>query len=227
MTGLPKNLITSIKSSSGYDCSDEHSPKKAHTPRSPERFMECMRQAEEQQDKATSEESDSTGSPGAGVEGTPFALFFQAGHSDTHCKTMASTAVDNSALIACSEIQVLFEDMASSMIVMTSNYEQETTVFLDSPKFAASSFFGTRITIKEFSTAPKIFNIEIASNPAGLILLSAHKDALLAAFESHKLPFTVHRLDAQLHSSSSNEERTSTRDSDDGDSLDHKQDGRT
>lgn len=191
MTGLPKDLIACIKRSSGY--SDEHPAKRAH----PERFKECMRNAKEHRNKSTPDKDLSEDAEcHSGQMPAPF--FVHADTSNGLCAAISPSAVDSNTIRLVEEVQALFEKMASMMIMTASAQSDETTVFLDSPQFASSSFFGTRITIKEFSTAPKIFNIEIASHQAGLNLLSTHKDALLAAFESHKLPFAVHRLDTEL-----------------------------
>ena len=95
-------------------------------------------------------------------------------------------------------LEILFEKVASSMVIMHSNEEQETTFVLDNPNFASSPFFGTKITIKEYSTAPKAFNIEISSYPAALAQIAAHQGDLMAAFQNGRFNFSVHRLDTQL-----------------------------
>jgi hypothetical protein len=95
-------------------------------------------------------------------------------------------------------IDTLFEKMASCMIVMNSSHETETTLFLDNPHFASSSFFGTQITIREFTTAPKAFNIEIVSNPQAIALIDASKMEMLLSFQNGHFNFTVHRFDTHI-----------------------------
>lgn len=96
------------------------------------------------------------------------------------------------------DIEALFERMASSMIMMCSSEETETTLFLDNP---SSVFFGSKITIREFSTAPKAFNIEIAAlSAAAIASLEAGKQDLLAAFQNGKFNFSVHRIDTHVQS---------------------------
>ncbi|MBI2811215.1 MAG: hypothetical protein HYX67_10350 [Candidatus Melainabacteria bacterium] len=51
------------------------------------------------------------------------------------------------------EFEVLFQKMASAMIVMNSSNETETTLYLDTP---SSVGFGSRSTIRECSTAPNM-----------------------------------------------------------------------
>ena len=96
-------------------------------------------------------------------------------------------------------IEAAFEKMASCMIMMTSSQEIETTLFLDNPHFSASPLFGTKITVREFSTAPKAFNIEIASNSQGIALIHSGKEDLLSAFQKGNFNFSVHRLETHLH----------------------------
>ena len=85
--------------------------------------------------------------------------------------------------------------MAAEMIILTTSHETETTLYLDNPD---SLFCGTRITIREFTTAPKTFNIEIASHAAAVHCVELHKEALLRAFSEKKFNFSIHRLDAEI-----------------------------
>ena len=98
------------------------------------------------------------------------------------------------------EIEALIETMTSCMEVMTHSSEQHTTFVLDTPKFASSCLFGTRLTITEFSTAPKAFNVEILAHPEALQLIQAHTPVLLAAVAQGHYPFTLHRFETSLHS---------------------------
>ncbi len=100
--------------------------------------------------------------------------------------------------VSSMSIDSIFEKMASAMIVMCSSNETETTLFLDNPHFASSVFFGSKIIIREFSTAPKTFNIEIASTMAGIACLEAGRQDLFAAFQKGNFNFSIHRLDTHL-----------------------------
>ncbi len=95
-------------------------------------------------------------------------------------------------------IEALFEKMASSMVIMTSSHEQQTSLVLDTPSFSSSCLFGTRITITEFSTAPKVFNVEIHSNPGAISLIQQGTPHLLATFDKGHFPFTINRLDTHI-----------------------------
>jgi hypothetical protein len=96
------------------------------------------------------------------------------------------------------EVMALFEKMASCMLVMSSSEDVETTLFLDNPHFASSVFFGTKITVREFSTAPKAFNVEIASSSQAIMAIEASKSDLLAAFQNGNFNFSIHRFDTQI-----------------------------
>jgi hypothetical protein len=212
MTELPKELISATKrTSAGYP--NESS---SHKPQSSQ-FKECMQSVKEREEEESSN-SDEQCDNALAAYSSPFSLVSPSIGAETHSQPSieAVSPLNRSSL----EMEALFEKMASTMIVMTSTEESETTLYLDSPKFSSSAFFGTRITVKEFSTAPKIFNIEIASHQAALNLLATHKDALLAAFESHKLPFAIHRLDTELHGI----EEHASHHSDKEDGQDRKQD---
>lgn len=95
------------------------------------------------------------------------------------------------------EIEAMFEKMASSMIMMCSSGEVETTLFLDNP---SSIFFGTKITIREFSTAPKVFNVEITSSVSAINAIESGKNDLLAAFQHGKFNFSIHRFETSIES---------------------------
>ncbi len=97
------------------------------------------------------------------------------------------------------QIQALFEKMASTMIVMETSGETETTLFLDSPQFSSSVLFGTKITIREFSTAPKAFNVEIVASPLAINTIDPCKNDLLAAFQKSHFNFSIHRFETHLH----------------------------
>lgn len=127
-------------------------------------------------------------------------------HSNQVCSNFISSAETGSAnsiaAVAATELSVemeaLFEKMASCMIVMNASNDIETTLFLDSANFASSSLFGTQITIKEFSTAPKAFNVEIISNPNAAAMIDAGKNSLLSHFQKGNFNFSVHRLDTHI-----------------------------
>jgi hypothetical protein len=114
------------------------------------------------------------------------------------CGEITAAGATASSQQLSAEIQALFEKMAGTMILLSSSLETETSVFLDAPQFASSPFYGSRITIKEFSTAPKAFNIEIATNPAALSLLQTHQAALMTSFQQGNFNFSIGRIDTEI-----------------------------
>lgn len=100
------------------------------------------------------------------------------------------------------DLQPLFESMATTMMVMNMGDETHTTLVLNHPSFAASPFFGTEITIKEFTTAPKTFNIEIISNPSAILAIQKGTEQLLSLFTRGDFGFSVHRLETHIQSDS-------------------------
>lgn len=114
-------------------------------------------------------------------------LFDVAATSAPACATPVS---------ASAVIDALFESMASQMVIMTSSHEQKTTIVLDADHFGSSPLAGAEITITEFSTAPKIFNVEIIGNPSAVALIQKSQEALLQRIAKGNFSFSIHRLEA-------------------------------
>jgi hypothetical protein len=218
MTGLPKELITTPRFSA---CEEESSSKEAVK----ERFKELLLlEKEEEKEKDTTpsdlvEESFATTPPRnlhtsivtASMDGCS-PLPKEKSFFDTNAESepnlsapapLTRAAAFNEVLKTPSaapvtlnpEITALFEKMAVTLLFMTRNGDRETTLMIDNP---SSLFCGTRITIKEFSTAPQVFNIHIASHQAAVHLFSAHKNSLMEAFEKSSFSFNVHLLEPEL-----------------------------
>lgn len=92
------------------------------------------------------------------------------------------------------DVEALFIEMASRMILLKTPLLSTTEIYLNSPQFAHSQFYGTKITITEFSTAPKAFNVELASTPNATISLELHKATLMEAFGRGHFNFSVENL---------------------------------
>ena len=93
------------------------------------------------------------------------------------------------------QVAELFDRMVGSMTVMTHSGMTETTLNLTTPQFASSVFFGSQIIIREFSTAPKAFNIQINASTAGVALVEKNADDLMAAFQHGNYAFRINRLE--------------------------------
>lgn len=92
----------------------------------------------------------------------------------------------------------VFERMVGVMTVMSTSGITETVMTLNAPQFASSVFYGTQITIQEFSTAPKAYNIQLSASPQAISIFQGNMDDLMAAFQGGKYSFRVNRLDTAL-----------------------------
>lgn len=94
------------------------------------------------------------------------------------------------------EIEELWEKLASVCILMHHSQVKETTFILDTN---TSLFSGMRITIKEYPTAPKVFNIELApTSSAALSLIASHVPQLLDLFRQKPFGFSVNAIIPEL-----------------------------
>lgn len=114
------------------------------------------------------------------------------------CQTASCSQEVRLSQLLPADFGPLFEKMASSMILMTTSSEQITELSLDAPQFQNSVFYGTKITITEFSTAPKAFNVELLSSPQGTAQLALHTAAFLEAFGKGNFNFSVENLAISL-----------------------------
>ncbi len=92
----------------------------------------------------------------------------------------------------------LFEKMVSVMSVMDLSGIQQTELYLNNPDFVGTALEGSKIVIREFSSAPKVFNIEIQVQPQGMEQAKAGLASLIAAFENGGYRFKVHQLEVSL-----------------------------
>ena len=95
-------------------------------------------------------------------------------------------------------VLALFERIAGVMTVMTQSGVTETTVSLTSDQFKSSHFFGAEIVIREYSTAPKQFNIEVRGNEEAVAQFQANIPNLESAFRTGKYNFGIHRLETSI-----------------------------
>ncbi len=109
----------------------------------------------------------------------------------------ASEVPAPSSLLSAAMLE-MFEKMVGILSVMTAGGISETTIHLDSAAFANSIFAGASIVIREFSTAPKAFNVEFQGNAQNTALFQANVTDLLAAFQNGNYNFKINRIDTSL-----------------------------
>lgn len=106
---------------------------------------------------------------------------------------VASLKIDPSA-----QFSQLFEKLVRTLIHVNKSGISETSIFFDE-EFSSSIFNGTKITITEYSTAPKIFNIQLNLTPEALSFYEGHAASLLVALKKGKFGFDVGRIDSGLY----------------------------
>jgi hypothetical protein len=89
----------------------------------------------------------------------------------------------------------LFERMVGVMTIMTDSKMTETVITLNTPHFASSVFYGSQIIIREYASAPKVFNIQLNGYPEAVALFQENEDDLMAAFQYGNYNFRVNRLE--------------------------------
>lgn len=115
----------------------------------------------------------------------------------TVCDTKPIAAISSAYQIP-PEVLSLFDRICTEMLVMTSEASQKTTIALNGESFASSPFYGAEITIEEFSTAPKIFNVTITTPSQSASLLQAHLLHFSEILQARKFSFSINRIDTDL-----------------------------
>lgn len=101
------------------------------------------------------------------------------------------------------ESLLLFDKMCSEMLVMTSESCSKTVLILQSTEFTNSPFYGAEVTLEEFSTAPKIFNVSIRANDSAIILIQSHLAGFMQLLEDRNFSFGINRIDTSILTGSS------------------------
>ncbi|MBS0620226.1 MAG: hypothetical protein JSS61_02055 [Verrucomicrobia bacterium] len=95
------------------------------------------------------------------------------------------------------EVMELFDRMVGVITIMSMQGVTETTFTLNAPQFASSVFFGAQIIIREYSTAPKAFNVQMKGTQQAVALFQNNTKNLMAAFEQGNYNFRIQRLDTE------------------------------
>ena len=93
------------------------------------------------------------------------------------------------------EVFALFEQLSWVITIRETLQEKlektQTSFILDGPQFSSSIFYGSQITIEEFASAPKEYNIYFSGSQEARDLFDAHKAELEDAFHTGGFSFTV------------------------------------
>jgi len=117
-------------------------------------------------------------------------------------QTAAQQAVTQATPYLSPEIAPLFYQMVGSMMVMV-HYQpgiSKTEITLNSPAFARSKFFGAKIELTRYSTAPDSFNIRLTGSQEAVTAFRQSIPQLTAAFQKGNFDFRVGRLEAHYSS---------------------------
>lgn len=96
------------------------------------------------------------------------------------------------------EVEAIFHQMVEKITHIHEAGLTTTTVTL--PENTNSLLSGTEITLIEYNTAPKDYNICIKGSPEATTLFQAHLGELISAFNTEYRPFKINRLELSLHS---------------------------
>jgi hypothetical protein len=92
----------------------------------------------------------------------------------------------------------IFERLVGAMILLNESGIRETTIIIASSKEKPSIFDGAQIKIKEYSTAPKQFNIELSGTSKAVDLFRDNMQDLKAALDDVPYAFKVNRLETSI-----------------------------
>ncbi len=97
------------------------------------------------------------------------------------------------------QLQEFFQKLVGVLTVMKATGVSETVIKLNAPAGSRLSIFnGSEISIKEYSSAPKSFNIQFNGNPEAVNLVQGNLGTLMAALSDKEYNFKVNRFDIGL-----------------------------
>lgn len=126
-------------------------------------------------------------------------MLMSAAHPFQELPSLEAVAKETSLKIdASAQVMQLYHKMVETLLHLHREGIDETTFFLDGDAFSSSLFHGAKITITEYSTAPKVFNIHFSADPKALSVFEAHAGELVNALKNGNFGFSIHRLDTSL-----------------------------
>jgi hypothetical protein len=101
------------------------------------------------------------------------------------------------------QVHQIFQTMVGLVIVkqLTEGSEgTQTQISLNNPEYENSIFYGLKLVITQYKTAPGAFNIELQGTSTQNALLNAESAKLISALNDNRynLPFTINRLEVSL-----------------------------
>lgn len=109
----------------------------------------------------------------------------------------AQTALTQATPYLSPQTVPLFFQMIGAIYWMISPPGVQRTEFvLNHPAYANSKFFGARITIEKYTSAPDSFNIRLTGSDAAVTAFKENIPSLLNAFQKGNFAFRIHRFEA-------------------------------
>jgi len=110
----------------------------------------------------------------------------------------AQTAASHAEPFLSPEILPLFFQMVGTISVLASRPGiTSTEITLDSPAFSSSKFYGAKIILEKYATAPDSFNIRLLGPQAAVTAFNQNIAALWKAFQKGRFSFRIGRIDAE------------------------------
>ncbi len=112
---------------------------------------------------------------------------------------IAYAAVAQATSYLSPETIPLFFQMVGTLYVMTTPPGiSRTEIVLNNPAYSNSRFFGARITIEKYATAPDSFNIRLSGTNTAVVAFQQNIPSLMTAFQNGNFSFRVNRLEAEF-----------------------------
>lgn len=115
-----------------------------------------------------------------------------------HIQPMAAAAVQQAQPYISPQTAELFFQMVGTIYYMASPPGiSRTEIVLNNPAYADSKFFGSRITIEKYATAPDSFNIRLTGSDEAVVQFRENIPNLMSAFQNGNYAFRIGRLEAE------------------------------
>lgn len=95
-------------------------------------------------------------------------------------------------------IPLYFQMVGTIMVMTTPPGVSRTEILLNNPIYSNSRFFGARITIEKYATAPNSFNIRLSGSDTAVVAFKENIPSLMTAFQNGNFNFRINRLEAEF-----------------------------
>ena len=136
--------------------------------------------------------------------------------------TFLSPPINSATSIICApraipeECFLFLDTLCSELVITDIGPDSTTTLTLEKQELIGTPFYGAKVVIEEYSTAPKIFNVCIkTAQESACSLVQAHAADFLHYIQSKKFSFSINQFHSEyLDDSSSFQENDSSTDPD-------------